>query len=253
MMFVHDIWVNWFEGEEHGYNVCHYHEWRKTDKIQLLERVPLLYISKDLYEEIENQMLELPKSLLDMIYQETFVRNGQKRTVINYACIVTSGEDMMAIDTADFRIPIRKSRLMPKHEQVILRMIETKKPEKFSVTKRKTNRKYQLFSLHPKWVYGLTRRERQLKRILMMALDQLRTVNQIEELRYWLTEWRPNDYPLIRFMSKKETWFALYEGIVKGWSPQHEEFGSKLVKGYPFLARMWEVEQHQGQDISTTK
>ncbi|WP_412055900.1 hypothetical protein, partial [Bacillus haynesii] len=23
MLFLHDVWVNWFEGEENGYNVCH--------------------------------------------------------------------------------------------------------------------------------------------------------------------------------------------------------------------------------------
>lgn len=34
MLFLHDVWVNWFEGEENGYNVCHFHEWRKEDTVE---------------------------------------------------------------------------------------------------------------------------------------------------------------------------------------------------------------------------
>jgi hypothetical protein len=34
MLFLHDVWVNWFEGEENGYNVCHFHEWRKDDSVE---------------------------------------------------------------------------------------------------------------------------------------------------------------------------------------------------------------------------
>ncbi|HEX6923002.1 MAG TPA: DUF3603 domain-containing protein, partial [Bacillales bacterium] len=31
MQYLGDVWVNWFEGEENGYNVCDFHEWRKDD------------------------------------------------------------------------------------------------------------------------------------------------------------------------------------------------------------------------------
>ena len=45
MLYLHDVWVNWFEGEENGYNVCHFHEWRRgEDVIELLDQVPLLLI-----------------------------------------------------------------------------------------------------------------------------------------------------------------------------------------------------------------
>lgn len=40
MLFLHDVWVNWFEGEENGYNVCHFHEWRKEDTVELLDQTP---------------------------------------------------------------------------------------------------------------------------------------------------------------------------------------------------------------------
>ena len=49
MMYLHDVWVNWFEGEENGYNVCYFHEWRKDDSVELLDQVPLLKIDPVLY------------------------------------------------------------------------------------------------------------------------------------------------------------------------------------------------------------
>ncbi|MDF9558881.1 DUF3603 family protein, partial [Bacillus tropicus] len=64
MLYLHDVWVNWFEGEENGYNVCHFYEWRKDDTIELLDQVPLLKVDATLYHYIENELLELPQKML---------------------------------------------------------------------------------------------------------------------------------------------------------------------------------------------
>ena len=72
MMYLHDVWVNWFEGEENGYNVCYFHEWRKDDSVELLDQVPLLKIDPVLYSYIENDLSELPQQLLEDIYQKAF-------------------------------------------------------------------------------------------------------------------------------------------------------------------------------------
>ena len=84
----------------------------------------------------------------------------------------------------------------------------------------------------------------------MIALDQLRTSNNLEELRYWLTEWDPKQYPYIRYMDQEKAWELLYNGVKEGWSEQHEELCSKLIKGQPFLEKMWEVENGQKQNTS---
>ncbi len=49
------------KGEENGYNVCHFYEWRKDDTIELLDQVPLLKVDATLYHYIENELLELPQ------------------------------------------------------------------------------------------------------------------------------------------------------------------------------------------------
>ncbi|WP_163972177.1 YjbA family protein [Oceanobacillus halotolerans] len=250
MLYLHDVWVNWFEGEENGYNVCYFHEWRKEDKIELLDQVPLLYITEPLFNYIENDMHDLPDELLDTIFKRAYIRKGQKRTVLEYACVVTDGNDIVAIDTIGYRIPIRKSRLIPRQEQLVFDMVRNTKPESFGFDESMHQKEYHMLSMEPKLVFGLTRKERQLKQLLMMALDQLRTTNNLEELRYWLTEWDPKQYPYIRHMDEETVWQVLYDGVKNGWSEAHEDLCKKMIKGQPFLEKMWQLEQGQEQNTS---
>lgn len=251
MLYLHDVWVNWFEGEENGYSVCHFHEWRKEDKIELLDQTPLLYITEALFDYIENDMSELPKPLLDVIYRRAYTRKGQDRSVLDYACVVTNGNDVLAMDTIGYQIPVRKSRLIPRQEQLVFDMIKKTKPQSFSFTGDDYEKEYHMLSMPPEMVFGLTRKERQLKHLLMMGLDQLRTANNLEELRYWLTEWDPKKYPYIRYMNEERVWDALYSGVKDGWSLAHEELCAKLIKGQPFLEKMYEMEN--GRETNTSK
>jgi len=250
MLYMHDVWVNWFEGEENGYNVCYFHEWRKDDGVELLDQVPLLYITEDLYDYIENDMHDLPRTLLDAIYKRAYMRKGHERTVIEYACVITDGNDIMAFDTIGYTIPIRKSRLIPRQEQIVFDMIKKTKPQSYKFDGSDYKKEYHILSMPPELIHGLTRRERQLKQLLMIGLDQLKTTNNLEELRYWLTEWDPKNYPFIRDMDEDKVWDALYNGVKDGWTAAHEELCSKMIKGQPFLEKMWEAENGQKQNTS---
>lgn len=76
MLYVHDIWVNWFEGEENGYNVCHFHEWRKSDSIELLDQIPVIYVEADLFDYIENDLQDIPRDLLDLVFERAYLKNN---------------------------------------------------------------------------------------------------------------------------------------------------------------------------------
>ncbi|WP_186576638.1 YjbA family protein [Aquibacillus kalidii] len=243
MLYLHDVWVNWFEGEENGYNVCHFHEWRKEDGIELLDQVPILYIDDVLYHYIENDLQDLPKPLLDSIYKRAYLRKNQERISLEYACIVTNGKSIVAFDTMGYSLPVRKSRLIPRQERLVYEMIEGTEPHKFTFSEGQASKEYHILSLPPESMLGLTRKERQLKQLLMMALDQLEGTKNSEEMRYWLTEWEPDKYTEIRNMGFEDAWEALYEGLMDGWSKAHEDLCGKLIKGQPFFEKMWELEQ----------
>jgi|SRR5699024_1867092 len=251
MLYLYDVWVNWFEGEEEGYNVCHYHEWRKSDQIEIMEQVPVLYITESLYNYIENSLYDLPASLLDMIHKRAYIRKGHTRQVLDYACIVTDGRGILAIDTIGYQIPVRKSRLIPRQEQQVFELCKKAKQKKFEFTPIHEERRQSLMAMDEEFVRGLTRRERQLKKLLMIAMEQLKTTDNVSEVLYWLSEW-DNDrlsYAMHQ-ASIKEVWQTLYDDVKVGWSDAHEELCSQLVKGNPFLEKFWELEQVENKNKS---
>ncbi|CAH2713482.1 hypothetical protein BACCIP111895_00618 [Neobacillus rhizosphaerae] len=242
MLYLHDVWVNWFEGEENGYNVCHFHEWRKDDAVELLDQVPLLKVEAILFNYIENDLLELPQQLLDDIYQKAYLRKNHERVQLDYCFVVTDGIGILAIDTIGYNIPIRKSRLIPRQEQLVYEMIGQHEVNPYHFYSKSKIKDFHILSPEPDLMRGLTRKERQLKQLLFMALDQLLSSNNEAEVRYWFTEWCPEQYSTIQELNFEEAWDQLFEETKYGWSKRHETFCENLIKGQPFFEKLWEME-----------
>lgn len=245
MLYLHDVWVNWFEGEENGYSVCQFFEWRKEDSVALLDQVPVLKVEPGLYQYIENQLLEVPSELLQEIYQKAYIRKNHERVQMEYCFVVTDGEGILAVDTIGYYIPIRKSRLIPRQEQAVYEMVEHAdiflkgwKPDKEYIKKE-----HHILSPSYAMMAGLTRRERQLKQLMFMALDQLYSTKNAAEIRYWYTEWAPHLYEEIQRYSFKRVWEGLFMEVQVGWSNHHEQFCERLIKGQPFFEKLWELEK----------
>jgi hypothetical protein len=242
MLYLHDVWVNWFEGEENGYNVCHFHEWRKDDGVELLDQVPLLKVEPILFNYIENDLSELPQQLLDDIFQKAYLRKNHERVQLEYCFVVTDGVGILAVDTIGYSIPIRKSRIIPRQEQLVYEMIATHDAIDYQFQANHNKKDFHILSPEPNLMTGLTRKERQLKQLLFMALDQLHTSKNEAEVRYWFTEWCPERYQAIQELNFESAWQQLFEETKYGWSKRHETFCENLIKGQPFFEKLWEME-----------
>ncbi|XXM73891.1 YjbA family protein [Lysinibacillus sphaericus] len=243
MLYLHDVWVNWFEGEENGYNVCHFHEWRKEDVIELLDQVPLMKVDTALFHYIENDLSELPQQLLNDVYQKAYLRKNHERIQLDYCFLVTDGTGILAVDTIGYTVPIRKSRLIPRQEQLVYEMVEGHDSVSYSLGQEpKQENHYHILSPSPLMMNGLTRKERQLKQLLFMALDQLHSSNNTAEIRYWYTEWAPEQYRVIQHMEFEDVWNMLFEETKYGWSDKHLTLCENMIKGQPFFEKLWEVE-----------
>jgi hypothetical protein len=242
MLYLHDVWVNWFEGEENGYNVCHFHEWRKDDGVELLDQVPLIKVEPILFNYIDNDLSELPQQLLDDIYQKAYLRKNHERVQLDYCFVVTDGIGILAVDTIGYNIPIRKSRLIPRQEQLVYEMIGQHEAKKYHFYGKSTMKDFHILSPEPELMRGLTRKERQLKQLLFMALDQLLSSNNEAEVRYWYTEWCPEHYSTIQELNFEDAWEQLFDETKYGWSKRHETFCENLIKGQSFFEKLWEME-----------
>ncbi|MGJ7919585.1 YjbA family protein [Neobacillus sp. LXY-4] len=242
MLYLHDVWVNWFEGEENGYNICHFHEWRKDDAVELLDQVPLLKIDPVLFHYIENDLSELPQQLLHDVYQKAYLRKNHERIQLDHSFVITDGSGILAVDTMGYNIPIRKSRLIPRQEQLVYEMIESHDVINYSFEQKESKKDFHILSPDPELMRGLTRKERQLKQLLFMALDHLYSSKNVAEIRYWLTEWRPELYSDIQQLSFEEAWEQLFEDTKYGWTSKHNKFCENIIKGQPFFEKLWEME-----------
>ncbi|NYV67761.1 YjbA family protein [Bacillus sp. Gen3] len=242
MLYLHDVWVNWFEGEENGYNVCHFHEWRRDDTIELLDQVPLLFVEPVLFDYIENDLSEIPSEMMNEVYQKAFLRKNHERVQLDYCFVITDGKGILAVDTIGYNIPIRKSRLIPRQEQLVYEMIGQHEPAKYAFEKEQVVKEHHILSPNPEIMQGLTRKERQLKQLLFMALDQLYSSKNVAEIRYWYTEWSPELYGEIQVMDFEDVWNRLYEDVKYGWTEKHSNLCENLIKGQAFFEKLWELE-----------
>jgi len=100
-------------------------------------------------------------------------------------------------------------------------------------------------SPEPLLMLGLTRKERHLKQLLFMALDHLFTSKNTAQVRYWYTEWAPEQYSRIRTKTFDEVWNQLFDEVKHGWSDKHEILCEGLIKGQPFFEKLWEMQNGQ--------
>lgn len=242
MVHIRDVWINWFEGEENGYNVCEFFEWRKDDKIELLDQVVIIRVTSKLFDYIENNLAELPEDLLNDVYQQSFQRKNNQRIQLDYCFIATDGKKVLAVDTLGYQTPIRKSRLMPRQEEIVLELAMNEFVKDYYVEYLDLPREYHILSPHPKLMSGLIRKERQLKQILFMVLDQLYATGNAAQIRYWYTEWSPNNYEAIQAMNFETAWQGLFNEVKYGWSTQHYQLCERMIKGQPFFEKLWEIQ-----------
>ncbi|MBU8906926.1 YjbA family protein [Desertibacillus haloalkaliphilus] len=242
MVHIRDVWINWFEGEENGYNVCEFHEWRSEDRIEVLDQAAVVKVTDALYDYIENNICDLPEQLLNDVYRKSYLRKNMSRIELDYCFIATNGEGIIAVDTLGYKTPIRKSRLTPRQEQIVFELLENEGFTPYDVESSVEKKEYHILSPHPDLMKGLTRKERQLKQLLFMALDQLYSSKNAAEIRYWYTEWSPHHYLDIQMMDMEEAWQSLYHEIKDGWTSNHYHLCEAIVKGQPFFEKLWEIE-----------
>ncbi|UTR11127.1 YjbA family protein [Evansella sp. LMS18] len=245
MLHMRDVWVNWFEGEENGYNVCEFFEWKKEDRIELLDQVAVLKIKEDLFDYIENSLQELPEELLADVYKQSFVRRKSQRVELEYCFLATDGKRSIVVDTIGYVTPVRKSRMVPRQEEQLFNLIASEPVREYYIDYLECEKQYHILSPEPGLMNGLIRKERQLKQLLFMALDQLYSEAELAEMRYWYTEWAPEKYRKINEMELKEAWHGLYGEIKNGWSKKHEEYCYTMIKGQPFFEKLWELQQDE--------
>lgn len=242
-MMIHDTWTMWVTGEQFGYQIPYFHEWRSDDTVELLDRVPIIKVTPELYDYIENDIDTLPTQLLEDVRDKAMLRKNHSATPIKHCFIATDGKKAIIVDTLTYEVPMRKSRLIPRQEALVLEMIFDTQPSTYdfdlSGDKEETD---ELLNPHPLSVVGLTRRERHLKDIFNKAIEEIHYKNDLEELRYWTIEMFPKDYKQIIHMSYDDLWDKVVSYIKVGWKPEFENILKMISNTNSLIKSLYESE-----------
>jgi len=249
MLYLHDVWTNWVSGMGKAHHVIAFHEWDKTDGVELTDQTPLLYVTKELMDFIENGCGELPKEMLEAIEDRSYIRKNHDRIQVKYAAVITDGIRVMAFDTVESVVPTKKSRLIPRQEQLVYEMIAGTEeydygfnPEDHEVDMSgEVTVGAQILDIKDVHMIGLTRRERDMKEILMNCLFELVCSENINEVRYWYTELFPGSMVDImeEEMTIEDMVADMHDHLSEGWDEQHVNFGHKFVPYYDLYTEDW--------------
>ncbi|AIW03373.1 hypothetical protein CPT_Mater216 [Bacillus phage Mater] len=240
MLIMHDVWANFVDGYSEGHGVPEFHEWYKTDDVTLLDQVPLLLITEELYDYIENDYNDLPPEMLKHIHNRTAKRKNHELEKIEYAAIVTDGKRLILFETDGESFPVYKSRLIPRQFQLALEMIDVAEVQDFGFTPPETATEDsslggRILTLKNVHMIGLTRREREMKEVLMDCIYQLSCSKNKREVTYWFTELKPEMQTkpsTVKRYSIDKMVEMMHKELAFGWDEFHEEIGAKLAKYY---------------------
>lgn len=202
--YIHDIYVNWFKGEENPNLVPYFHSWHKQDNVTLLDQVPLIKVNTNLYKYLIYGLNELSEHFLKEIENKTYTRNNTERIKERYCCVVTDGKDSMAIMLNNMGFVHKKSRLIPRHFQLVHEMSE-KMNLNFELTTEYDVSNYGTFA-------GFTRKEKSLIVKIIDYIENL-TAKQLDLVKYLLSEWNYNLHKKLASNSFEEIKGKLLEDI----------------------------------------
>lgn len=229
MLYVYDVWVNWTEVEECEFKIPHFHEWRKSDVVEIMDQIPLIVTTEKVYEYITNGLNSLPHELLDLVFYKAHKRYNNRKKALEYAFIVSDGVRAMAINTQGFDFPYCKSRLIPRQERLVLDLVNKEDMYNYEIDEKRLENKEIEDLKNPKYYIGLSRKERDMKDILFLFLSNLEKSDDKHEILYWLSEWDVEIYKKSLDLEKEEI-IKLFEDVRVGWTGKHEELCKRIAE-----------------------
>lgn len=179
MLNIYDILLNFQDSNR----VYEFFEWTSKDDVEHIKKIPMIKISSSFFDKLLKYKVIIDTKFLDKIYKKTEVYNHNKVSVIDYSCLFTDGNKVMAIEFNNEGKSQFKSSLLLDEEDELLELSNDLK--NMSISYRTINKKTkELF---------LTREEEFKKNYLLKELRNAKKNNKYEKINYLYEEVYPSD------------------------------------------------------------
>lgn len=129
MNYIYDILLNY---NNYDYD---FFEWNNSDTILHIRKIPLIKVSTLVLNDIKNYDIVFDKKFLEIISNKTETFNNKNIRIIEYACLLSDGTNIIAIMLKNNRC--LKSKLLLDEEEDVLAIAEKLKEQSIDYKKQK--------------------------------------------------------------------------------------------------------------------
>lgn len=170
MNYIYDILLNYS-------NIPYdFFEWNKSDNILHIRKIPLIKVSANTLKDIIDYEVKLDNSFLSYIKRKTEIFNNKNIRLLDYACLLSDGVNVLAIMVKNDRC--FKSKLLLDEEEEVLAISEKLDEQEILYTKLKKNSN----------IYYKTRKQLENEHKLRIEVNKLFREKNYETLKYMYYE-----------------------------------------------------------------
>ena len=174
MNYYYDIILNWNDSRAYEF-----YEWNDTDYLELIKKIPLFKIKHKAFIEILTHNIKLDKEIMDIIQDKTLLSGKNLVSKISYACLITDGKNVLALEFRDDGTGINRSKILIDDEINILEVTYNLKEYNFL---------YEL--LNELDMNNMLRQEREAKHLIMLEVNNLYKNRDEAKLKYLYYEYK---------------------------------------------------------------
>ena len=169
MNYYYDVLLNFQE------NYYMFYEWDESDIIEFSKKIPLFHVDTLVISDAMTKILEVDIDFLKQIENKTKLKQNK---FLKYACIISDGKNIVALEFDESGKVINKSSLIIEDELNINEFI-------YSISKSNIN--YKIIENCKK--EKETRQELKIKKILKLEINDIYNKKNYSKLKYLYLEW----------------------------------------------------------------
>lgn len=175
MIYIYDILLNFCDCDL----IYDFYEWNQSDNIENIKRIKLVYIDRSTFDNLLNYDGVIDDNFLLKIYRTCEVYTTKKVKIMDYVCLFSDGDRVIAIEFDKVGKPIYKSKLLIDEEEEIA--ILAGNLEKFTIN----------FKLNQKVLEKrfFTRNEITIRKYLMKEIEESYNKKNYGKLKYLYQEY----------------------------------------------------------------
>ena len=175
MIYIYDILLNFCDCEE----LYDFYEWNQNDTIENIKRIKLLHIERPIMDDLLYYDGNVEESFLLKIYRTCEVYTNRKVKILDYCCLFSDGERVLAVEFDSTGKPIYKSKLLIDEEEEIALLANNLEISPFSFYKKDKVLENRFF----------TRNEMMIRNYLMKEIEECYHKENYGKLKFLYEEY----------------------------------------------------------------